>query len=191
MDLILASKSGRRKQLLAETGVEFKVICAETEELSAGYCRGIALLNAIAKANAVAEDYPRALIIGADTVIEYENRVIGKPADRADAFATIKSLSGKPHYVVTAICLINRSRNLECIFAESTRVFFRPLTDAVINEYLDQVHVLDKAGAYAIQEYGDMIIEKIEGPLDNVVGLPCAKLKTALAACGFSIPIPQ
>ena len=185
MNLILASKSERRKQLLAEMGVEFKVVCADTDELSTGYSRNIALLNAIAKANAVAADYPRELVLGADTVIEYENRVIGKPADRADAFAVIKSLSGKPHYVVTAICLINRSRNLECVFTESTKVFFRPLTDAVINGYLDQVHVLDKAGAYAIQEYGDMIIEKIEGPLDNVVGLPCAKLKTALTACGF------
>jgi septum formation protein len=185
MNLILASKSERRKQLLAGMGVEFKVVCAETDELSTGYCRSIALLNAIAKARAVAAYYPQNLILGADTVIEYENRVIGKPADRADAFAIIKSLSGKPHYVVTGVCLINRSRNLECIFAESSKVFFRPLTDAVINEYLDQAHVLDKAGAYAIQEYGDMIIEKIEGPMDNVVGLPCGKLKSALRACGF------
>lgn len=185
MNLILASKSERRRQLLAETGVEFKVVCADADELSTGYPRSIALLNAIAKANAVAGDYPLDLIIGADTVIEFENRVIGKPADRADAFNIIKSLSGKTHYVVTAICLINRFRNIECIFSEITRVFFRPLTDAVINNYLDQVHVLDKAGAYAIQECGDMIIEKIEGPMDNVVGLPGAKLKTALAACGF------
>ena len=185
MNLILASKSERRKQLLAEMSVEFKIDCADTDELSTGYPRNIALLNAIAKAHAVAADYPHDLIIGADTVIEFENRVIGKPAGRADAFNIIKSLSGKPHYVVTAICLINRSRNLECIFTESTKVFFRPLTDATINNYLDQVHVLDKAGAYAIQECGDMIIEKIEGPMDNVVGLPCAKLKTALAACGY------
>ncbi len=181
--LILASKSERRKQLLAEMGVEFKVVYAETDELSAGYCRNLALLNAITKAKVIAADYPQDLILGADTVIEYENRVIGKPADLADAFAIIKSLSGKTHNVVTAVCLINRSCNLECIFAESTKVFFRPLQDSVITEYLNLVHVLDKAGAYAIQEYGDMIIENIEGPLDNVIGLPCAKLRNAIAAC--------
>ena len=185
MNLILASKSERRKQLLAEMGIAFRVVTAETGEISDGFCRSIVLTNAIAKARAVAGDYPDDMALGADTVIEYENRVIGKPASLADAFAVLKSLSGKSHDVVTGICLLNRSRNLECIFTESTKVFFRQLTDVIIAEYLDRVHVLDKAGAYAIQESGDMLVEKIEGPLDNVVGLPCDKLRAALNACGF------
>jgi septum formation protein len=185
MNLILASKSERRKQLMAGMGIPFRAISAETCELSSGFHRSIALINAIDKARTVAADYPQDIVLGADTVIEYENRVIGKPADLADAFAILKSFSGKPHYVVTGICLINRWRNLECIFAASTKVFFRRLDDATIAEYLDKVHVLDKAGAYAIQEFGEMIVEKIEGPLDNVVGLPCGKLKAALSACGY------
>ena len=186
MNLILASKSERRRQLLAEMGLKFRTGFAETAELTSGFHRGIALVNAVIKARAVAADCPQDIVLGADTVIEYENRVIGKPADMADAFAILKSFSGKPHYVVTGICLINRSRNLECIFAESTKVYFRQLDDATIAEYLEKVHVLDKAGAYAIQEFGGMIVEKIEGPLDNVVGLPCDKLKVALKACGYA-----
>jgi septum formation protein len=186
MNLILASKSERRKQLLAEMGLTFRTVSAETVELTSGFHRSIALANAVIKARAVAADYPQDIVLGADTVIEYENRVIGKPADLADAFAILKSFSGKPHYVVTGICLINRSRSIECIFAESTKVYFRQLDDTTIAGYLDKVHVLDKAGAYAIQEFGGMIVEKIEGPLDNVVGLPCDKLKAALKACGYA-----
>lgn len=170
--------------MLSGMGIPFRTVSVETCELSSGFHRSIALINAIDKARTAAADYPQDLVLGADTVIEYKNRVIGKPAGLADAFAILKSFSGEPHYVVTGICLINRRHNLECIFAESTKVFFRRLDDATIAEYLDKVHVLDKAGAYAIQEFGEMIVEKIEGPLDNVVGLPCGKLKAALNACG-------
>jgi septum formation protein len=80
--------------------------------------------------------------------------------------------------------LIRRQEKVQCVFTESSKVYFRQIDDIAITEYLNKVHVLEKAGAYAIQEHGDILIDKIEGPLDNIVGLPTAQLKVALSACG-------
>lgn len=182
--MILASVSERRKDLLRSIGINFSVIPANVTESHHGYYKTVALKNAVAKANSVAELHPNELVLGADTVIELNGEVIGKPANIEDAAVILKKLSGKQHNVVTAICLIRRQENVQCVFTESSKVYFRQIDDIAITEYLNKVHVLDKAGAYAIQEHGDILIDKIEGHLDNIIGLPTAKLMDALSACG-------
>ena len=111
-------------------------------------------------------------------------RVFGKPANRREAAAFLRALSGRTHEVITGVCLVCPERGIRHAFAETTRVTFHPLTDAQIRTYLAKVDPLDKAGAYAVQESGETIIESIEGSLTNVVGLPLGSLRRALAALG-------
>jgi septum formation protein len=184
--MILASASARRKQLLFSMGINFRVVPANIPEVNSGDYRAIAVNNAIAKAEAVAEDYPYELVLGADTVIELEGEVIGKPANLNDAAIILKKLSGKKHAVVTAICLSWREKKLQCIFAETSSVQFKTIDDAAISSYISKVNVLDKAGAYAAQEYGSEIIDTISGSINNIIGLPTEKLKLALLACGYN-----
>jgi len=187
MKLILASKSERRIKLLNEIGLPFEVIVSDVEEVADGvYYSDIPLINACSKSRSVAERFPESLVIGADTVIEFNRQIIGKPRDLTDARNILLSLSGKTHSVVTAVCLLSLHAGIRCTFFETTTVRFKSVTGDAVDQYLSNVHVLDKAGAYAIQEYGEMLVESINGPLDNVVGLPCAKLAAALNACGFS-----
>ncbi|MDD5696990.1 MAG: Maf family protein [Victivallaceae bacterium] len=189
--LILASRSERRSRLLTEMGLDFIRVPAAVEELDGAiYCSRAATLNAVRKAGEVAARYPDALVIGADTVIEYRDKIIGKPADPADAERILLELSGAVHTVVSGVSLQAVNRKIRCTFAVCTEVRFKPFTVSVIREYLSRVQVLDKAGAYAIQEHGEMLIEAIEGPLDNVVGLPCRALQQALDAI-FRLEQPE
>lgn len=166
---------------------DFLAVRVDADELAVGiWPERFPLLNAIAKSRAGAELYPDDLVIGADTVIELGGHLIGKPCDLDDARRILRKLSGRSHLVTTGICLTCLSRNIRCQFSVSTTVKFKELSDRVINDYLDKVYVLDKAGAYGIQEYGDMLTESVDGPLDNVIGLPCEKLAEALTACGFA-----
>ena len=191
MQIILASVSERRRHLLLEMGLDFIQVPSFASELDGTvYCREAVTLNAYRKARDVAERYPESLVIGADTVIEFDNRIIGKPKDSADAENIIMSLSGNSHYVVTAVSLLSMGTNIRSTFTERTKVCFKPLSKSAIAEYLSLVDVSDKAGAYAIQEYGEMLVDSIEGPLDNVIGLPCRALQRALGAitsCGLVI----
>jgi septum formation protein len=188
LSLILASKSPRRKELLNKMGLEFAVVDSGVDELdNCVYPPDVPFLNAISKAEAVSQKYPSELILAADTIIDFNNKILGKPKDKAQAFEMLKELSGNEHKVITAVCLKNKARSIECVFGVSTSVFFRKLTEKDINKYLNLVNCLDKAGAYAIQEHGDILVEKIIGPQDNVIGLPCERLSAALQACGNSI----
>ena len=182
---MLASQSLRRKELLSKAGFEFRVIVSDAEEITHGetYWEHIPFLNALAKSESVAEKYPGALVIGADTVIEHKGLVLGKPSDIHAAAEMLRRLSGKTHNVTTAICLRNLSSNVKCIFSETTAVTFLHLDESTINGYLKLVNPLDKAGAYAIQEYGEMLVAGVDGPLDNVIGLPVEKLRTGLYSC--------
>lgn len=184
---ILASVSPRRKELLSSIVDDFTVVPSDAEEISQGetYNPEIALRNAIIKAEAVAKRYPDALVLGADTVIEFEEHVIGKPADKKDAARILAMLSGRKHAVVTALCLRCINKNTSCVFSEETEVEFLPLNRETIEDYISKVNTLDKAGAYAIQEYGEMIIKGFKGPLDNVIGLPAKRLAEAIYACNF------
>jgi septum formation protein len=189
MSLILASQSERRYKLLKELGCSFETIPSGAEEAGDEvFYSDAPLVSAEIKAREVARQFPASLVIGVDTVIEFDQKVIGKPADIADAHRILFALSGKIHYVVSGVCLLRLSDNTRCVFSETTKVKFKSLSTTAIKQYLENVHVLDKAGAYAIQEYGEMIVESIDGPLDNVIGLPCSKLAMALKACGVSLP---
>jgi septum formation protein len=189
MQIILASVSERRRHLLSEMGLDFIQVPSFASELDGtAYYREAVTLNAYRKARDVALRYPESLVIGADTVIEFDGKIIGKPEDSADAENILMSLSGNSHYVVTAVSLQSIKTNNRSTFTERTKVCFKPLSKSAINEYLSLVEVLDKAGGYAVQEYGEMLVDSIEGPLDNVIGLPCHALQRALDAissCGL------
>ena len=181
--IILASKSPRRAKLLQRHGVSFAVYTADVEELTDCPQRSeLPVLNAELKCAAVADLHPEKIVVGADTVILFDNMILGKPADTADAVRMLKLLSGKEHEVITGCAVICRKTNFIHKFKCVSRVLFRQLDDEKIREYLSKVKVLDKAGAYAIQEYGDDIIEKFSGSLDNIIGLPVKELMEVLTS---------
>ena len=172
--IILASASPRRSALLKEAGPIFASLQILTSHVEEG---SDPLENAFRKAEAVAQMNPRALVIGADTVIRFEGRTIGKPADPEDAKRILAMLSGRTHDVATGVCVRCVEADILVRFEEATHVTFRTLTPEIIDKYVQDVNVLDKAGAYAIQEHGEDIIEKIDGSLTNVIGLPVERLK--------------
>jgi len=172
--IILASASPRRSALLREAGPAFASMRIMTSDVEEG---NDPLENAMRKAEAVAQMNPRALVIGADTVIRFEGKTIGKPADLEDAKRILAMLSGHTHDVATGVCVRCIEADILVRFEEATHVTFRMLTSEGIDNYIQAVNVLDKAGAYAIQEHGEDIIEKIDGSLTNVIGLPLERLK--------------
>ena len=171
--VILASASPRRAALLREAGPEFALMRIMPSDAEEG---GDPLENARLKAESVAASNPRAIVIGADTVIRFGDETIGKPADLDDARAILAKLSGRTHDVVTGVCVRCLENDILVRFEAITHVTFRVLTPEMIEKYIKAVNVLDKAGAYAIQEHGDDIIEGIEGSRTNVIGLPVERL---------------
>ncbi len=181
MKLILASQSPRRSELLRRCGFDFTVKSVPAEELTD--FPDLSLLpqeNARRKAAAAAELYPDDLILGADTMIIFDGKAVGKPADIADAERILREFSGRSHNVVTGVALISRRHHICDVWSETSQVGFKSVSDAVIRDYIRRVDVLDKAGAYAIQECGDMIIAGYSGELANIVGLPLIKLQQKL-----------
>jgi len=164
-------------------GVKFEVVASKVEEVTGGPLMPseVAVTNACRKAISVADAHRDAMVIGADTVVAMGNRLFGKPADKRAAAAMLRALSGKTHEVTTGVCLVRRSTGDLAVFAETTRVTFRRLTARQIRDYIDRVPVLDKAGAYAIQERGDALVRKISGSFTNVVGLPVERLRAVLS----------
>ena len=181
--VILASASPRRAELLREIVPEFQVIPGHAEEFQPEQFSPVesCLLNAWRKARVIAKRFPDALVIGADTEVCLGRRVFGKPSDRADAERMLAELAGRTHLVITGVCLLHLRRHQQRVFAEITRVTFQPLDAPEIADYLDTINPLDKAGAYAIQENGDLIVDRIEGSFSNVVGLPVERLREELA----------
>ncbi len=179
--LILASQSPRRRELMERAGLAFRVVVRDTEELCdpALLPGELCARNAAAKAEAVAAEFPQATVIGADTLVFIDDCPLGKPADLDEARAMLARLQGREHFVCTAVAVILPGGERRD-FVERTAVRFRPLDEAAISRYLGAVHVLDKAGAYAIQEHGEMIVEGITGDLDNVIGLPITRLLAVL-----------
>ena len=165
--VILASASPRRAALLRAAGPDFASMRIMTADVREG---ADPLENARLKAEAVAALEPRALVIGADTVIRFGDETIGKPADLDDARRILAKLSGRTHDVATGVCVRCVEADILVRFEDITHVTFRTLTPAIIDKYVRDVNVLDKAGAYAIQEHGEDIIESIDGSLTNVVG---------------------
>jgi septum formation protein len=182
--LVLASASPRREELLRGAKFKFRVMPAAAREvhhehLTAGE---LCQVNAYRKARAVAKKVPDALVLAADTLVCLETVLFGKPATLEEANQMLERLQGRTHQVVTGVCLLHLREHRQVIFAETTAVSFRRLDDAGIRQYLSRVNPLDKAGAYAIQEEGDLIVEKIAGSYTNVVGLPMERLTAELEA---------
>ncbi|KAA5536633.1 septum formation protein Maf [Taibaiella lutea] len=188
--IILASQSPRRKQLLEQAELTFEIKTAHANEdfpkdmesdLVPGFIAGnkaVAVLESL-KENLTDET----IVIAADTVVILNGEIIGKPSDRADAIHILKKLSGKVHKVVTGVVLQSSGRKES--FSDTTYVHFLPLTDAQIEHYVDKYQPMDKAGAYAIQEWIGLIgIEKIDGDFYNVMGLPVNKVLAALKRFG-------
>ena len=184
--IILASGSPRRREMLTAAGMDFKIILSPAEELHDELMplHELCEENAKRKALAVSKDHPEAVVIGADTLVYIDNTPLGKPKDVEDARAMLCRLSGRTQKVCTGVCLAE-GEMAHC-FHVITEVVFKHLTDEVIVDYMAKVNVMDKAGAYAVQEHGDMIIEEVRGDYDNVVGLPVKKLLEELKglACG-------
>jgi septum formation protein len=141
-------------------------------------------LNAHRKAFAVAKKIPDALVLGADTLVFLDNEILGKPRNLTEARRMLARLQGRHHQVVTGVSLMHLRKHQERIFASSSDVLFHPLDAAQIHEYVSKAHPLDKAGAYAIQESGEIIISEISGSFSNVVGLPVELLREELQTWG-------
>ena len=185
--VILASASPRRKDLLSGMGVAFTVLPAEVEEISqnSGYpAAEIVRLNACLKAGAVARQHPEALVIGSDTVVVCGSEIFGKPHSPEEAVSMLKKLSGRAHQVMSGVSLQSVKYRLDHSFTEISQVVFKELDDAAIREYMRLVNVMDKAGAYAIQEHSELILDRLEGSLSNVIGLPVERLSCELIRLG-------
>ena len=180
--IILASCSPRRRELLEQMDVKFRVLTAEVEEEhgQGRAARAICRRNALAKAFAVAKANPKETVLGADTLVHLGDDLLGKPASMSEARRMLGRLSGQTHQVTTACALVQGERRR--VFSVTTRVRFRELSARQINAYLKAVPVLDKAGAYAVQEKGEWIVEAVHGSLTNVVGLPVERLGQELRA---------
>lgn len=185
--LILASASPRRAELLKLLRVKFRIIPSDATEVVHEHLTPLEIcqLNAHRKARAVAKRIPDALVIGADTLVFLDNKILGKPRNRADARRMLARLQGRTHQVVTGVSLIQLRTHRERVFAISTDVLFHPLDAGQIRDYLSRINTLDKAGAYAIQESGEKIISEISGSYSNVVGLPVERLREELSAWNY------
>ncbi|MEE4177888.1 MAG: Maf family nucleotide pyrophosphatase [Bacteroides sp.] len=184
-DIILASQSPRRRDLLAQTGIPFRVLVKPiSEDFPVGLCpQDVALRLSREKAGAFAEELKseNIVIMAADTIVVDDGKIINKPGDHEHAVRMLRSLSGKDHQVITGVCI--RHREKEKSFFETTRVFFRVLKEEEIQYYVTTYKPFDKAGAYGIQEWiGHVGIHHIEGSYLNVVGLPVERVFTELKA---------
>ncbi len=187
--LILASASPRRRALLAERGVEHEVVVAGVEELEPGgaprlSAAALAEVNARRKAEAVARRHPERWVLGADTVVALNGRIFGKPSSPEEAREFLRALAGRTHRVVTACVLLGPGGGGDSL-SDETEVTFLPLTEEMITRYLAAVDVMDKAGAYALQERGEWIVARVEGSRTAVIGLPMEKLTALLRRRGL------
>lgn len=180
--IILASASPRRRELLGLLGLPFAVVASQASELNPEQLTPVEAcqLNAYRKARTVAKKHPDAVVIGADTEVCLGSRVFGKPASFNDACSMLRRLQGKVHQVVTGVCLYQLRHHRQTSFAVMTHVKFHRLNSNQREGYLRRINPLDKAGAYAVQEFGHLIIEEIEGSFTNVVGLPVERLEHEL-----------
>ncbi|MEK6777778.1 MAG: Maf family protein [bacterium] len=187
--LILASSSQRRRDLLMQTGLNFEVVPSSVEEEHQDGLSPpeIARTLAIEKAADVAARFTSVIVIGADTIVVLEGEILGKPGDPEEAFRILRKLSGKSHEVITALALIETESGRTITGEETTRVFFKELTDQEISAYISTGEPMDKAGAYGIQGKGILFIPRIEGCYTNVVGLPMMKLADMLREFGIRI----
>lgn len=182
MNIILASASPRRREILENTNVKFDVISSSIEELvleGESPCQMVMRL-AFEKGIDIASKRKNDLVISADTIVVLDNTVLGKPKDEEEAKLMITNLSGRTHQVITGISLINLENDKKVIDYVISNVKFKNLSEDDINDYIKTKESLDKAGAYGIQGYGALLVEEIQGDYFNIVGLPISKLSDLL-----------
>jgi nucleoside triphosphate pyrophosphatase len=182
-DLVLASASPRRKELLAVLGIPFTVVPSSIEEtpISGESPEAFVVRMAKEKCAEVASRVSHSVVLSADTVVTIDREILGKPVDTADAAAMLRKLSGRDHWVLTAICVLNQANQELLEGLDRTRVWFDPLSETAIHDCIRREDVFDKAGAYAIQGYAGVFIPKIEGNYFNVMGLPLPLVHNVLS----------
>ena len=177
MKIILASKSPRRKEILNMLNIDFKIIKSEFNEKTIGdigpadHCMN----SAIGKASHVSNKYPRSYIIGADTIVYHNKRILGKPNNKSQANDYLQLLNNTYHEVYTGVSVLNKDKSINRKFYEKTIVTFNNINQKDINFYIEKYKPYDKAGAYGIQEWSSIFIKKINGCFYNVVGFPLPK----------------
>ena len=187
--IVLASASPRRRALLEALGLNVEVVVSDAPEVDAGAVpAAIVEANACAKRDAVALRLNRpALIIAADTLVFLEERVLSKPADKAEARAMLRRLSGNTHQVVSGVAVIDTATGRGAVGSETTDVTFRTLTDDEIGRFVEAVNPVDRAGAYTVDGPGSLIVARYDGCYQNVLGLPVVRLDKLLRGIGHSL----
>lgn len=183
--LILASGSPRRKELLAELGFSFEVITSDAEEEHRSDIPLTELCerNAVLKTQAVASQHPDAVVLGGDTLVYIDEEPLGKPKSEQEAVEMLLRLSGRTHQVCSGMCLIEGDKVQP--FHGVTEVVFKQLDEEIVRSYMQKVNVMDKAGSYAVQDCGEMIISEVIGDFSNVVGLPQSLVLEQLKSFGL------
>ena len=186
--MILASKSPRRKEILENIGFNLEIKSKNIAEISDEE-DVIEKIKDIAykKTEEVAKENPKAFVVGADTIVEVDGEILGKPKNEEEAYKFLTKLSGRSHNVITAYSLINKEKNISIKEYSSTKVYFRKLDDEMIKWYIQSKEPMDKAGAYGIQEKGSVFVEKIEGDFFTVMGFPIEKFIKSLEKIGISL----
>ncbi len=178
LKIILASKSSRRKHLLSRVLNNFKVIDSKLDESKvkiekpSKYCKKLAQL----KARKIAQNHSNDIIIGADTIVYFKKKILGKPKDYNEAFNMLKKLSGQTHIVYTGVSILSINQNLNVNFSEKTNVTFYEISDNQIDLYITNNNPYDKAGSYGIQDGSQLFVKSINGNYENVIGLPISKI---------------
>ena len=186
--MILASNSQRRQEILKDAGFNFKVITSNIEETSDKKIITERILDiAEKKLEQIAKNNKNKFILAADTVVELNGKIFGKPKNREEAFSFLKTLSGQIHRVITAYVFKNISKNILIKEIVVSEVKFFDLDDETINWYLDTGEPFDKAGAYGIQGYGRILVEKINGDFYSIMGFPISNFLKNLRKIGYKI----
>ena len=191
MSFILASTSPRRRELLALLGIPFDVMSPSFEEQLAADRPAIQQVMSFAqeKARSVARQEPEAVVLGSDTVIELDHDVLGKPADLAEAGAMLRRLTGRNHYVHTAVALVCSVRAIDVVALSTAVVRMKPFDERMHERYLATGESLGKAGAYSIQGEGGDMVDSIDGDFTTVVGLPLLLVSQLLEQAGVRVPV--
>jgi septum formation protein len=191
--IILASASPRRREILKKTGLKFIVDASRDEEKfrPGPGPRALARFLSLQKAQSVAARHRNALIISADTFIFFKGKVLGKPHTKEEALRMLRRLNGRVHTVITGFTIIDTKSGKKISRSAETKVYFRRLTMKEIESYVASGEPLDKAGAYAIQGLGALLVRKVEGDFFNVVGLPLDMVMQGLKEFGVNVTVPN
>lgn len=182
MNIILASGSPRRREILENANLKFSVISSDIDERIFEDEEPIQLVLRLAfeKCMSVAQNNPSDLVIGADTIVVLDNEILGKPKNEEEAFDMLSKLSNREHQVITGMSIVNLEKEKKIVDYAISNVKFKKLTDQDIKDYINTKECLDKAGSYGIQGYGALLVEEIKGNYFNIVGLPISKLSDIL-----------